>query len=108
MLFHLGGPLSFGAAKELVRTLAYEEDYRVLLLDLTDVPAIDYSVSRAIEDMIVDTLDQGRTVLVAIPDGDVARMLDRESVLDHLPEDGVLTDRLTALNQVERLLVEEA
>lgn len=108
LLFHLGGPLSFGAAKELVRTLAYEEDYRVLLLDLTDVPAIDYSVSRAIEDMIVDTLDQGRTVLVAIPDGDVARMLDRERVLDHLPEDGVLTDRLTALKQVERLLVEEA
>jgi SulP family sulfate permease len=104
LLFHLGGPLSFGAAKGIVRLLAYQQDYQVLLLDLSDAPAIDYSASRAIEDIIVDTLAQDRQVLMALPDGDVARMLAREGVLVALPRDNVHPDRAGALKHAGQLL----
>jgi len=104
LLFHLGGPLSFGAAKGIVHMLAYQQDYRVLLLDLSDAPAIDYSASRAIEDMIVDTLAQDRQVLMALPEGDVARMLAREGVLEALPRDHVHPDRAGALTHAGQLL----
>ena len=104
LLFHLGGPLSFGAAKGMVHRLAYQGDYRILLLDLSDVPAIDYTVSRAIEDMIIDTIGQGRLVLMALPEGAVARMLARDRVLEALPRDNVHADRAAALRHAGQLL----
>ena len=103
-MFHLGGPLSFGAAKGIVHMLAYQQDYQVLLLDLSDAPAIDYSASRAIEDMIIDTLAQHRHVLMALPDGDVSQMLERERVLAALPNDNVHPDRTRALRHAGHLL----
>jgi len=97
VLFHLGGPMSFGAAKEMVRLLAYQQDYQVLVLDLCDVPALDYTASCAINDIITDCLSIGREVVVAIPNGDVAKGLDREKCLGNLSEEFRYTDRLSAL-----------
>ena len=104
LLFHLGGPLSFGAAKGMVHRLAYQGDYQILLLDLSDVPAIDYTVSRAIEDIIIDTMAQHRQVLIALPEGDVARMLERERVLEALPHENVHPDGARALRHAGHLL----
>lgn len=104
LLFHLGGPLSFGAAKETVHLLAFQQNYRVLLLDLSDVPAIDYTASRAIEDMIIDTIAQDRQVLIALPEGAVAEMLERERVVESLPDGHIHRDRLSALRHGAELL----
>ena len=38
LVFHLGGPMSFGAAKGMARRLAQYDEYDVLILDLTDMP----------------------------------------------------------------------
>ena len=43
LLFHLSGAISFSSAKELVRRASKVDDYGVLVLDLTDVSAIDYT-----------------------------------------------------------------
>ncbi|MBL4866050.1 MAG: sodium-independent anion transporter, partial [Pseudomonadales bacterium] len=76
--------MSFGAAKEMVRMFAYEQNYQVLVLDLCDTPALDYSACRAIEDIVKDCLDLNRKVVVALPDGPVAESLAREHSLDRL------------------------
>ena len=107
LLFHLGGPLSFGAAKEMVHMLSYQQNYRVLLLDLSDVPAIDYTVSRAIEDMIIDTTAQDRIVLVALPEGAVATMLSRERILENFPAESIHPNRVSALRHGAQLLSDQ-
>lgn len=99
LLFHLGGPMSFGAAKDMVHLLAYQQNYQVLVLDLSDVPALDYSASRAVKDMIINTLDQDREVVLALPDGDVKEFLQRECILNTLPKTNILSNRLSALRQ---------
>jgi SulP family sulfate permease len=104
LLFHLGGPLSFGAAKETIHVLAYQQNYRLLVIDLSDVPAIDYTASRAIEEIIINTIAQGRQVVIALPDGEVARMLDRERVLECLPDGNIHPERVSALRHGGELL----
>ncbi|MBL4828054.1 MAG: SulP family inorganic anion transporter [Spongiibacteraceae bacterium] len=106
LLFHLGGPMSFGAAKEMVHMLSYQKNYEVLVLDLCDVPALDYTASRAIEDMIIDTLAENRQVLVALPAGNAANMLQQEHCLDNLPPAHCHSNRLSALQHAKQLLLE--
>lgn len=55
----IGRPVSFSAAEEMVKMLAYQEDYRVLVLDMSNVPVLDYTASYAIKDMIVSTHEAG-------------------------------------------------
>lgn len=104
LLFHIGGPMSFGAAKEMVKMLAYQQDYKVLVLDLSDVPSLDYTASRGIKDMVNGTLDAGREVVVALPRGEPCALLDREQILDALPMHYRHIGRLSALRFANQLL----
>jgi len=97
LLFHLSGPISFSAAKELVRRPMAVADYSVLVLDLTDVPTLDYTTSRAIEDMIVDATERKRDVYLCGLRTKVRNTLERDGVLRHVPEAQVLKTRLEAL-----------
>jgi len=97
LLFHIGGPVSFGAAKELVKMLAYQQNYRVLVLDMSDVPSLDYTASCAIKDMISNTMNEGRKVVVALPPGEPCALLNRERVLEALPMRCLHIGRLSAL-----------
>ena len=52
MLFRLKGPLSFGAAKGISERMMLVRNYKVLILDITDVPrlgAVSYTHLRAHE-----------------------------------------------------------
>ena len=97
LLFHLSGAISFSSAKELVRRASKVDDYGVLVLDLTDVSAIDYTSSRAIEDIIVDALARERAVYLCGLRTKVHNVLDRDRVLRHLPDVNVLKTRAAAL-----------
>lgn len=104
LLFHIGGPMSFGAAKEMVKMLAYQQDYRVLVLDMSDVPSLDYTSCQAIKDMVNGTLDAGRNVVIALPPDKPCVLLQREQVLDTLPIQYRHTSRLSALRYAQQLL----
>ncbi len=108
LLFHIGGPMSFGAAKEMVKMLAYQQDYRVLVLDMSEVPSLDYTASCAIRDMVSGVLDAGRKVVVALPPGDPCALLDREQILDALPMRYRHIGRLSALRYAKQLLEVES
>ena len=43
--------MSFGSVKGMARRLAKFDQDRALVLDMTDVPMLDYTMSRASEDM---------------------------------------------------------
>ena len=65
MLFRLRGPLSFGAAKGISARMGLIQNYRVLILDLTDVSRIGVTATLAIERMVEEARSAGRTLLIA-------------------------------------------
>ncbi len=97
LVYHMEGPLSFGAAKGMVRQLAAFDQYDALLLDLTDVPSIDFTSSRAIEDMIDDARGRQRIVYLVCPRAPVREFLGRQGILDKLPPERALDSREAAL-----------
>jgi len=97
LLFHLSGAISFSSAKELVRRASSVADVGVLVLDLTDVSAIDYTTSRAIEDIIVDALARKRAVHLCGLRTKVQNVLERDRVLRRVPPENVHKTRAAAL-----------
>ena len=65
MLFQLRGPLSFGAAKGITARMSLIQNYKFLILDITEVPRIGITASLAIERMVQEAQTSGRTILIA-------------------------------------------
>lgn len=104
LLYHMSGPLSFGAAKEMVRRLAAFKQYDALVLDLSDVPVIDFTSARAILDMISDTQHADRHVLLVGIQPKVKDFLTRQRVLDLVANDRIYDNRIKALCHAARLI----
>lgn len=97
LLYHLSGPMSFGAAKGIARRLADFDQYDVLVLDLSDVPQIDFTSSRALEDMIVDAQSRQRQVYIVGLRTSVQHFLSTQGVLRFIAENRLFSQRLAAL-----------
>ena len=65
MLFRLRGPLSFGAAKGITERMILVRNYKVLILDITDVPRLGITATLAIEDMVQEAKLNSRKAYVA-------------------------------------------
>lgn len=97
LLYHIEGPLSFGAAKGMVRRLANFKQFDALVVDLTDVPAIDYTSCRALDDMISDTLAVNRQVFIVCMRPKLKTFLDNQGIFNKLGTDNIHSQRSTAL-----------
>ncbi len=104
MLFHMSGPMSFSSAKAIVRRHAEIMDYSVMILDLSDVPSIDFTTSRALEDIITDTLTANRHIILVGGNKDVCDMLSKQGVLDHIDNNHMFKDRIDALLLAQNIL----
>jgi len=51
LFYQLNGPMSFGSAKGIVRDFSTKSDYNRAILDLSNVPVIDYTTSRSISEI---------------------------------------------------------
>ena len=93
ILFRMQGPLSFGAAKGISERMMLVRQYKVLLLDITDVPHLGVTASLAIERMVKEAERQQRRVLVTGASGKVKQRLAQFGI-KHL-----INERLEALDQ---------
>ncbi|KZR88689.1 SulP family inorganic anion transporter [Synechococcus sp. MIT S9508] len=75
ILFRMQGPLSFGAAKGISERMMLVRHYKVLLLDITDVPLLGVTASLAIERMVKEAERQQRRVMVTGASGKVKQRL---------------------------------
>jgi SulP family sulfate permease len=105
MLFHLSGAMSFSSAKAMVRRHAGIAGYSIMLLDLTEVPSIDFTTTKALEDIIMDTISAGRHILLVGAQDKVCDMLKKQDVLRHLDESFLHRKRADALEHAGSLLV---
>ena len=105
LLYYMEGPLSFGAAKGMVRRLAHFKEYDSLVLDLSGVPAVDFTSAMAITDMINDTLaDKGRHVFLVGLRNNVRAFLDQQNAIDNVDSSHIYSERHTALCHAARVI----
>ena len=91
MLFRLKGPLSFGAAKGITDRMMLVRNYKVLILDITDVPRLGVTASLAIEDMMQEANKSSKKAFVAGANDQVKKRLSRFGV------EGIVESRKEAL-----------
>ncbi len=91
MLFRLKGPLSFGAAKGISERMMLIKKYKVLILDITDVPRMGVTASLAIEDMMLEAKNNNRKAFVAGANEKVKERLSKFGV------EGIVSSRKEAL-----------
>ncbi len=104
LLYHVGGPLSFGAAKGMIRQLSGHNDYDVLVIDLKQVPMMDFTSAKALRDIIDDTESAGRRVMVVGARPGVHSVLERQGVLNGIQEEHIHVERIDALKHAYQLL----
>ena len=104
LLFHLSGPISFSSAKAMVRRHSAVVEYQYMLLDLSEVPSIDFTVALALEDIIKETLSAGRQIFLIGAREPVYKMLQQQKVLQNLPEGSIYDNRLDALMHVQTII----
>jgi SulP family sulfate permease len=104
LLYHLEGPMSFGAAKGMARRLAKFDQYRVLVLDLTHVTQVDFTSCRALDDMIHDARNSGREAFLVGARTAVKSFLERQGVIKNLTEGHCIHSRLEALRLAAEII----
>jgi SulP family sulfate permease len=97
LVFALGGPMIFGLAKAISRKHAVLTDHQVLIVDFTDVPVLGVSSSLALENIILEDLEQDRPVYIVGAEGDVKKRLQKLGLLDAVGEARIVTTRQEAL-----------
>lgn len=106
ILIHIDGPMSFGSAKDMVRRLegvTRWSSFTVVVLDLSDVPAIDGTAALAVEDMIRMAQAHHQQLVLVGMQPVVTKVLGGLGVLKLLPPDQHYARRLDALRQAARL-----
>lgn len=105
-ILHLSGPMSFGAANEMMRRVVAVESVAALIIDLTDVTHIDGSAALTIEEIIQRALDTDQDVyLVGLHIG-AAKILGQLGILDLVRETTRFPDRKSAIAAAAQQLAE--
>jgi SulP family sulfate permease len=98
LFLHLSGLISFAAANEMTRRFHKVGEYRVLIIDLLDVPRMDGSAALALEEIIHRAIEEDRHVIITGMTFRVARLLERIGALDEVRE----TDRFDSREEAIR------
>ncbi|MFP4436694.1 MAG: SulP family inorganic anion transporter [Chloroflexaceae bacterium] len=107
LLFYLSGPMIFGVSKAIARQHAAIGNYAAAVIDLSDVPMLDVTVSLAIENAIEDAIEARCHVFVVSPDPAMHGQLERLGTFQLLPRDHLMTDRTAALQRAVTLIESE-
>ncbi|MBF0219673.1 MAG: SulP family inorganic anion transporter [Gammaproteobacteria bacterium] len=104
LLFHIGGVMSFAAANGMSKRFSEFKTHKVVILDLSVVPQIDYTSSRAINDMITDTHVAGRKLLLCGARPQVIKMLEKQRVMQRIDSSDRFATRGEAMQRAAALL----
>lgn len=103
LFFYLSGPMIFSVSKAISRQHTSIGDYRVMILDLSDVPMIDMTVGLALENAIKDAREAKCTVFLLCPHQQTKEQLQRLHVGDWISDTHTFDNRYEALRAAQRL-----
>lgn len=104
LLFYLSGPMMFGVSRAIAREHNALSNHDVVVIDLTDVPLMDDTVSLAIENAIQDTLEAQNQVFIVSPHEETKQALEGLDIFALLPREHMLADRTEALRAAVKLI----
>ena len=99
LLFYLSGPMIFGVAKAISREHNLINEYKALVLDLSEVPILGVTSSLALENAITEAVEKGRQVFIVGVSGQAEKRLRKMGVMARIPQENIVKDRATALRQ---------
>lgn len=99
LFFYLSGPMIFSVSKAISRQHAAIADYKVMILDLSDVPMIDVTVGLALENAVTDARDVDCQVILLCPNKGTRDQLEKLGVLDLILTDNDCRSRKEALQK---------
>ncbi len=97
LLYHVSGPMSFGAAKWMVRMIADFDKYDVLILDLSDVPHIDFTSCKALVDILHNAWSINSETFLVDCKKPVYRTLRKQGVVGKFQKYQLKRQRINAL-----------
>jgi SulP family sulfate permease len=97
LLVYFSGPMIFGVSKAIAREHRAIQRYRAVLLDLSDVPHMDTTVSLAIENMVKEAVERKREVYMVRPGRQAFDTLEKLGLFELMPLEHVKDSRLEAL-----------
>jgi SulP family sulfate permease len=104
VVYNIEGPLFFGAAEKLERTLAHiQRPATSLILRMGHVPFVDATGIFAIEEIIADFLKHGATVLLSEVRPNVLRKLERAGVIRQLGSENAIATLALAIERVKAI-----
>ncbi|OOE82870.1 sodium-independent anion transporter [Salinivibrio sp. PR6] len=104
LFFYLSGPMIFSVSKAIARQHAHINEFRVMILDLSDVPMLDMTVGLALENAIKDAREADCTVFLLCPHDETREQLQRLHIGDWVREAHIFTTRKPALEAANRLV----
>lgn len=104
LLMYLSGPMIFGVSKAIAREHATIYRYESVVIDLSDVPLLDDTISLAIENAVEDAVESKRQVFLVSPSEQARQILERLGVFQLIPADHLTSDRTEALQRALALL----
>ncbi len=106
LLLHLGGPMTFGAAKAISGQMGMVEKYDVLILDLSDVSYLGITMSLALENMVKEARRKHREVFFVGTSGEVKARLRNLNIWNILATQNLVSTRIEALQNALTILDE--
>jgi len=109
LIYSIEGPLFFGAAEKLERTLAHiQRPAATLILRMSHVPFVDATGIAAIENIITGFLKHGSIVLLSELRPNVLYKLERAGVIRHLGPGNAIDTLSLAIERAELLAEKRA
>ena len=99
LLLYMSGPMIFGVAKAISREHNLMNDYRALVLDLSDVTLLDVTSSLALENAITEAIEKGRQVFLVGVNGQTEELLEKLDIMAKIPGKNFISDRTKALRK---------
>ncbi len=104
VIFNIDGPVFFGAAEKLERTLEHiQRPATTLILRMGSVPFVDATGIFAIEEIITDFKRHGAVVLLVEVRPNVRYKLERGGVIAHVGQENVIDTLDLALARAKEL-----
>ena len=99
LLLYMSGAMIFGVAKAISRQHNLINNYRVLVLDLSEVSLLDVTSSLALENAITEAVEKEREVFLVGVNKQIEDLLEKLGVMAKIPEGNIIRDRTIALRK---------
>lgn len=106
LIYQLGGARSFTSAATMLQKLSEMTDYKALILDLSDVPAIDFTTASAFDEIFENASRSGHHAYLCGANKEVDLMLHKHDSKKHLLDDNQYSTCLEALEAATAVTTE--